>query len=263
MSNNNSSNTLLSILNYILTQHPELALQFEKITQSIQGKGWGSATIEKEVETLQSFLKGTPNLAIDIGGNIGNYSAELRRINPELEIHIFEPSAINITKLTKRFNEDKKIIIQPFGVSETEGSATLFSNELGSALSSLSKRKLDHFNIDFTAYEAVNIIRFEDYWNNVLCKKHIDILKIDIEGHELSALQGMGEAIGNISLIQFEFGGCNIDTRSFFQDFWYFFLDAGFHIFRISPLQPILIERYSEENEIFMTTNYIAVNKRL
>lgn len=65
----------------------------ERASAYAQGKGYGAATIEKEVSLLLSFLKSRARLAIDIGGNVGNYTAELRRTNPELEIHTFEPSA--------------------------------------------------------------------------------------------------------------------------------------------------------------------------
>ena len=69
---------------------------------------------------------------------------------------------------------------------------------------------------------------------------------------------GFGVAINKISVIQFEFGGCNIDTRTFFQDFWYFFQDNGFDIYRVSPIGLIKVKKYNERDEIFTTTNYIA-----
>jgi len=64
----------------------------------------------------------------------------------------------------------------------------------------------------------------------------------------------------SIDLVAFEFGGCNIDTRTFFQDFWYFFREVHFRIFRITPsgyLYPI--ESYKEIYEQFRTTNFIAI----
>jgi hypothetical protein len=61
----------------------------------------------------------------------------------------------------------------------------------------------------------------------------IDYVKIDVEGWELSVLQGFGDLVYNMRVIQFEFGGSNIDTRTFFQDFWYFFKDHNFSIYRI------------------------------
>lgn len=235
----------------------------EDIIAYIRGKGYGTASIIQENQLTHKLLRKKPNLAIDIGGNIGEYTAELRRRNPNLEIHTFEPSATNIQKLNTRFGNDKLIKILPFAVSDKNGSATLFSNESGSGLGSLTERKLEHFNIEFNVKENINTICFEDYWRNNLAQSILDIVKIDIEGHELAALKGFGKAIHSTNVIQFEFGGCNIDTRTFFQDFWYFFKEHNFDIYRITPLGIELITNYRESDEYFSTTNYIAVNKDL
>ena len=235
---------------------------FERIAAYAQGKGYGAATIQLEVTTLLHLLGSKPLLAVDIGGNVGNYTAELRKRNLDLEIHIFEPSLTNIEKLRRRFDADNSVRIVPFGVSDKTGLATLYSNESGSGLGSLSLRRLDHFGIFFNKSEQISTVRFEDYWVESLQKKTIDIAKIDIEGFELSALMGFGKAVKATKVFQFEFGGCNIDTRTFFQDFWYFFSEHGFDLYRITPFGAEKIDRYRESDEFFSTTNYIAVNRQ-
>src|SRR5262249_19526849 len=121
----------------------------ERAAAFAQGKGYGTATIAREVDLLLGFLAYPPRLAIDIGGNVGNYAAELRRRHSQLEIHVFEPSAENTAKLTARFEGDSLINMVPCAVSDEVGSATLFSDKAGSGLGSLTKRRLDHFNIAF------------------------------------------------------------------------------------------------------------------
>ena len=199
---------------------------------------------------------------MDIGGNVGEYTAHLRKENNQLEVHIFEPSATNIEKLITRFKDSASVKIIPVAVSDNAGSATLFSNKPGSGLGSLTQRKLQHFNIAFDTKETVKTIRFEDYWVKDLKKRAIDLVKMDIEGHELAALTGFGSALEAISVLQFEFGGANIDTRTYFQDFWYFFQEWKFDIYRITPFGAEKITRYNESDEYFSTTNYIAVNRR-
>jgi FkbM family methyltransferase len=240
-----------------------LAKFIERVAAYLQGKGYGSASIRQENELVHKLLNKKPVLAIDIGCNIGEYTAEIRRRNPSAEIHTFEPSATNIKILNERFTNDKKIVILPFAISDKTGLATLFSDKAGSGLGSLTQRKLDHFNIDFNVKESINTIRFEDYWRSHLNNRILDIVKIDIEGHELSALIGFGKAIDSARLIQFEFGGCNIDTRTYFQDFWFFFKKHNFDLFRITPLGVERIKSYKESDEYFSTTNYIALNKKL
>jgi len=244
---------------------PEFCFNFlgkvERVAGYAQGKGYGTATINQEVESLTYFVKATPKLAIDIGGNVGDYTAELRRLYPNMEIHTFEPSVTNIDKLTDRFKEDRLIKIIPLAVSDTSGEAVLFADKPGSGLGSLTKRRLDHKNIIFDNEETIKTIRFEEYWCNDLDCRDIDLVKIDIEGHELSALMGFGEAIKAVKILQFEFGGSNIDTRTFFQDFWYYFNDHGFDLYRITPFGPFKLKMYNETEEVFTISNIIAVNQ--
>lgn len=226
-----------------------------------QGKGYGAKTVQQEIKLLQQQTNAKPQLAVDIGGHVGNYTAELRRRNPSLEIHTFEPSPVNVAKLQNRFARDKGINIVAAALSDTAGPVTLFSDSAGSALGSLTERRLEHFGIDFGITQSVDAIRFEDYWRSTLHSRSLDLVKIDVEGHELAVLGGFGKALQSARVLQFEFGGCNIDTRTYFQDFWYFFKANGFDLMRITPFGAQRIGRYKEFDETFSATNFIAVNR--
>ena len=229
-----------------------------------RGKGYGAATIENEIKSALELLPGQPpSLAIDIGGNVGEYAATLRQLIPGIEVHIFEPSKTNIAKLRNRFENDGNVHVVPHAASENSGPVTLFSNAPGSGLGSLTKRNLEHHNLTFDVVETVEAVRFEDYWIAQLNRRTLDIVKIDVEGHELSALKGFGEAIRASKIIQFEFGGTHIDSKTFFRDFWYFFMENKFRLYRITPWGILRLKRYSEEEENFIIANYIAVNESL
>ncbi len=240
----------------------KLFARIERAAARAQGKGYGEVTIEQEVRLLQSVLTAPPRLAIDVGGNVGDYTAELRRQNSILEIHAFEPSATNIERLKSRFASDTLFTLVPFALSDSTGSMTLFSDQPGSGMGSLTQRKLDHFNIAFETKESINTLRFEDYWQNHLRRRTIDLVKIDVEGHELAVLKGFGKALQATRVVQFEFGGTDIDTRTFFQDFWYLYKEAGFSIHRFTPFGLQAIVKYSESEECFAFTNFVAVNQR-
>ena len=81
-----------------------------------------------------------------------------------------------------------------------------------------------------------------------------------MEGHELAVLRGgkkMFES-GKVKIVQFEFGGCNIDSRTFFRDYFNFFKN-DFKLYRIlsNGLSPI--DSYSEKLEVFQSANYLAI----
>jgi len=230
----------------------------EKMAARLQGKGWGAGTVKNEVRAAVRLMEAnTLNLCIDIGGNKGNYTAQILKYFPDARIFIFEPSKVNQEIIAKKIHH-RNVFIKGAAVSRQKGKATLFSNRPGSGLASLSRRRLNHVNIDFSYEEEVETIRFEDFWEEQLQRAFINICKLDIEGHELDALEGFGAALHNIDVIQFEFGGCNIDTRTYFQDFWYFFKSHGYILYRITPFGISLVKKYKEIDEHFTTTNYLA-----
>lgn len=239
-----------------------LARRLEKTAARWQGKGYGTATIARENALVHQLLGRTPELAIDIGGNVGDYSAELRRRHPALEIHVFEPSTTNIAKLRARFAGDGRISVLPHAVSDAPREATLYADVSGSGMGSLVQRDLAHRGLDFTAQETVRVVRFEDHWQAQLGRRPIDIVKLDIEGFELMALRGFGDALAATSVLQFEFGGCNIDTRTNFRDFWKLFAERGFELYRITPFGLDRLKRYRESDEFYSTTNYLVKNTR-
>jgi FkbM family methyltransferase len=230
----------------------------ERAAAISQGKGFGSHTTKTEVARAISLLGRKPSLSVDVGGNKGEYAQSLLTANPQAEIHIFEPSSTNIDHLRNRFSGNTKIAINGFGLGSANDTGVLYADAAGSGLASLTKRKLDHFGIDFEHTENVEVRRFDEYWETTLERRSVDLVKIDVEGHELDVLSGFGDVINHIDIIQFEFGGCNVDTRSYFRDFWYFFSGNGFKIFRITPIGISLVNKYRELDECFVTTNYLA-----
>ena len=204
------------------------------------------------------LLGDKPGVFIDIGANRGDYVSEVLKRSPLVECHLFEPSSACADNLRTQFSASKSIHINQFALSDQTMRANLFAPGHGSAYASLSDRRMTHHNINMHPLEEVSIVRFDSYWED---GRQIDYVKIDVEGHEMAVLNGFGAIISRVRLIQYEFGSAHIDTRMFFQDFWYFFAQHGFDIFRITPGGPRRVKAYKDRDECFSTTNYIALNR--
>ena len=233
--------------------------------QYLMGIGAGSRVAESGEASAFRVLKNRfkpPYCIFDVGANKGQFLQMTLANIPvqDLTIHCFEPGHATFTELMAVSGSIPNIKCNNFALGNEQGESILHYDVAGSGLASLSKRRLDHFQISFEESEVIEIDTIDNY-----CQRnqihHINLLKIDIEGHELDALagaQGMFEK-KQIDLVTFEFGGGNIDTKTYFQDFWYFFSGLGMKIFRITPSGYLYrIDSYKEIDEQFRTMNYLV-----
>jgi len=229
------------------------------------GIGWKVATSGEKV--ILSVLKqhiSPPYCVFDVGSNIGQFLNLILNNLQDIQIHCFEPNPLSFNKLTKtvaNLDTNEIIKLNNKAISSNKGYSSLFYDKDCSELSSLTKRRLDHFNIFMNKEETVCIDTIDSYCdiNNIT---RINLLKLDIEGYELDALCGASNMFENklIDMVTFEFGGCNIDTRTFFQDYWYFFKEIKFKLFRITQTNYLHhVDTYRELDEQFVTTNFIAI----
>ncbi len=250
------------LLRLILGINSRIPTLLEVEIQNFQGKGSGGSSVEVEAKLALNFLSRSAIkeiVVLDIGANVGTYSEAILKVAPKSKIYAFEPSSAARKKLEDRFIGNNSVRIVPLALGITISIETLWSDAAGSGLASLTKRNLEHFGIDFNQSESINVTTLDSWANSTNVKPNL--IKMDVEGHELDVLKGGLKTLAIAQVVQFEFGGCNIDTRTYFQDFWYLLTSAGFSIYRISDAGPIRIQHYSEKEECFLTTNYLAVRE--
>ena len=217
------------------------------------GDGNANMSTNGEQRFLESMVK-DGMVVFDVGANIGEYSDRVLKISKNVAIHCFEPDKdifdkINLSGVTK-VNR---------AVSDAVGTRPFFRNQTHPALSSFYDMRAE----TSPAYESVMPVAIETTTLDVYCGergiKHIDLLKIDVEGHELSVLRGAEGLIESraIDVIQFEFGHAAIFARTFLKDLFDFFEKYGYEIYKIKPLG---LERkeYTPEEERCSYANFIA-----
>lgn len=241
----------------------KILIRIEWIIGGTLGKGVEFGVVN-EINNIKKFLKKDVKIIFDIGANYGNYTNELLKYFPSSNYYLFEPGELPYKHLLNKFKDYPNVKVYNYAVSNNNSSKLLYYDKKGSGGASLYERRLKHFNNKFDKFEEVKSIQlntlFKNEFNDDLFI--IDFCKVDVEGHEFAILDSIKNNFKKFRFIQFEFGGTSIDSRTYFQDFWYL-LKNDFDIYRIGPTGPILIKEYTERDEIMIFANYLAVNKKL
>jgi FkbM family methyltransferase len=208
-----------------------------------------------------------PPVVFDVGANEGEYSLRVSALLPAARIYAFEPSPSTYEILSKAVHAAERaplISTHNIGLSNADGALDLYTYAVDGGEASILSSIVLRLPTQEATIETCRKDRIEVQTIDGFCTAHgvtdIDLLKIDVEGHELAVLQGAANMIGGrrIRMIQFEFGPCNIYSRTYFYDFWSMLKDS-YQIYRIVPQGMVLIESYREQQEVFLTTNYLAV----
>lgn len=229
----------------------------------LQAQGFGSgAGVESSGETgVFDRVRGTAPVLVDIGGFVGNYSAAFLRRFPDATVFLVEPSKPHMERAQATLAGKPRVHFIESAVSDFEGTATLHKPADVSGLASLSHRRLEHHRMRMDREEIVRCTTVDAIFAGEHIER-VELMKIDVEGHELAVLKGAAGALQrqSVRMIQFEFGGANLDTRTNVQDFFYLFDAAGYDLHIVRPRGDLVrLRRYREIYEQARTTNYVAV----
>lgn len=235
----------------------------------LAGKGCGSGWDKGEEVAAARVIRARgepqrPPVVIDCGGNRGTWTREVRaRLESDAGRWIVIEPAPESAALCRQL---PNVEVVEAAAGEHPATLDLYSNEAASGWASLHERG-DSFarGARFTTRQ-VPVVTLD----SVIAEKDIrivDFLKLDIEGHELFALRGTRRALaaGMIRALSFEFGSGNVNSRTYFRDFWDLLVPLGYELHRILPGgRTFRVAEYDEDLENFRgVTNYIGLLKAM
>jgi FkbM family methyltransferase len=142
----------------------------------------------------------------DVGGNVGLVTLEVlgRTNGAPPEVHVFEPHPRNVESLRRSLalNRSERVHVQAAAVGAAPGSASLKTSE--------NRNESGCHRIVGSAEQmaggviAVPVLALDDYARTHGIER-VDVLKVDVEGHESAVLEGAREllarqAIGTVIL---------------------------------------------------------------
>jgi FkbM family methyltransferase len=192
-----------------------------------------------------------------VGANVGDWTAAALHINPRVEIHCFEPHPATFAVLKGRSNAGN-VHYNPVGLGESPSEMDLQIYGDTDGMNSLYVRSAP---IGVQGRQRVTLTSIDEYCriNNI---GRIDLLKIDVEGHEFAVLRGARQALSDrrIAMAQFEYGGTFIDSHTFLRDIWEYLKDVqpSFEFYKIVRNGVLHVPKYDPRLDDFKYSNWVV-----
>jgi FkbM family methyltransferase len=232
--------------------------------------GAGSATLSLEISGELKLLKelarrwsSRPQITVlDVGAYGGGYArAAMGAFGSRASIHCFEPQHAGFETLREELRSEATIHCHRLALGAAPGKAELFSDRASSPFASLHEETFAITGVSQLHREEVELDTLDRFaMRHGLTK--IDLLKVDVEGHEIAVLQGATDLLerGAIEVIQFEFGERNLASRTYLKDF-VDLLGPAYELFRLNARGLARME-YRPSSEVFLLeANYVAIRR--
>ena len=173
---------------------------------------------EDRLDFLFSVNDKKPTIFIDVGANIGIYTLTAARKNQFDRIISFEPDTRNCNQLGANivlngFNDD--VVVHQLGLSNVSGTATFLKNK-GSSTGTSRLASTAPDKTKTTKFEecSIKVAQLDDLLKE---EGQVIFMKIDVEGHEELALEGMVQLLErNHCKVQLEIFEKNVGSVSLF-----------------------------------------------
>ncbi len=158
---------------------------------------------KKNIYLIKNKIQKKGDIFIDIGCNYGAYSIPIAKYNENINVYCFDPSKKSVDKLIEniKLNQIKNIKFFQIGIGDKEKIAN-FDDNLKNYKNSGSYQINDYNDgtkIDINSID--NLIL-----DGIITPEENIFIKIDIEGYEFFALQGLTKTIKDFHvMIFFEF----------------------------------------------------------
>jgi FkbM family methyltransferase len=169
------------------------------VTDALRKEIWQHPSESEDWINLARFLSPSESIfLIDVGANVGNFTARAMAVYPDLQAMCIEPAQANFTRLAKRFEGNRAVTLHQAAASDQPSTSRMYIGRSDS-LFSLEKYTPEGdkaFNIRDGSYaateeivcETLDSIRMDPGQRTVL-------LKIDVQGHEEKALAGASKVL--------------------------------------------------------------------
>jgi FkbM family methyltransferase len=186
-----------------------------------------------EVFPLYPFLHGREQLNIvEVGANIGLWCEAFHNVfgHRIASYRAFEPMPANVERLRQRCVDlDISVDVTPSCIGDSVGEVTIHYDREVTTLASVV---VSHMRVRNLTIDNENQMRVPQTTLDQLITGPVDLVKIDTEGYEWNVLQGADKSFDHLDNIYFEFGPHQGHLAQTFRQFFEFFVDRGYRLYR-------------------------------
>ncbi len=163
---------------------------------------FGTYFLEENILSCWETAAKGAKVILDVGANAGIYSLAALAIEPEATVHAFEPTPEIAARLraTVKLNGLEHLYVHEAAVFSKNGQATL--KRCRGALETNEGMNFISEDVADPGAELVQTVSIDQFCEDHSIY-HVDLLKLDIQGHEHSALEGAKRLImaGGVGII--------------------------------------------------------------
>ena len=227
----------------------------EKYLRAVKNEVNWDIRFNGERAAIEAAVQHFPGALFDVGANVGKWAKAAQAIAGDRVIHCFEIAPPTYATLKKRMAGNANMILNDFGLSEAAGDVVLHHYPENIDRTSMVSMDDGYRKIAMTA----RVMTGDDY-----ARQHgvedIALLKLDVEGAEISVLRGFSKMLAaqRIHMVQFEHGPQHVYSRSFLKDFLDLFTPFGYSVFYLYPNGISKLNYDPAHDESFVGQNFIA-----
>jgi FkbM family methyltransferase len=143
---------------------------------------------------------------VDIGANRGQFALCIRRLYPYAQIYSFEPLSKPARAWMRNLGADTRARLFNKAIASQSGPATMHVSRWDVSSSLLPFAQAQHDNFPFTEEASREVVETTTLETCIEGHQILDsaLLKLDVQGFELSALQGCGHLLERFRYVYVE-----------------------------------------------------------
>ncbi len=202
-------------------------------------------------------------LMFDVGANRGEWTQAVLARKPDAVVYCFEIVPALARELRDHLAASPTVHVCEHGLSSTAGWVDVFCNRTMDSTNALDPAR--HESAFFAGSEIVRIhgqVKTGDAVVEGLSNPRVDLLKIDVEGHEMEVLYGFRRTLASAAcrprIIQFEYADTWLAGPHTLREAYRFLAPFGYAIGRLYP-DGVDFKPYELKDDHFRTGNYVAM----